>query len=77
MSDLAIRDLETTVLDRVEMRSITGGGEVRIEKVSSTIQSTDSPTLDAGTFGALFDIVAGLLEQDRQRRDLHQSGRPA
>jgi hypothetical protein len=70
MSRITVDDLTiTTNLDRVAMRSIAGGMDVRIDEVSPTVRSSDDQSgLPPDLLGTLVTaIINGISEQSRRR----------
>lgn len=80
MFSIKISDLpETTDLDRNAMAGIAGGMEVHIDKVTSTIDTTDGQSvIGPNLLGTLVNIVIDGIRQQSQTdaRQQSQNGRP-
>jgi hypothetical protein len=66
---MEIRDLDSVeVLERNAMSSVTGGVDVKIDKVTTTIDSTDGGLISPGMFEAILNsVIRGLGEQQQRR----------
>jgi hypothetical protein len=73
MSSITVDDLAlTTNLDRVAMRSIAGGMDVRIDDVSSTVRSTDDQSsLSPDLLGRLVTAVIDGISQQSHKGSPH------
>jgi hypothetical protein len=71
MSNLVINDLsEITDLDRKAIAGIAGGMEVHIDKVTSSVETTDGQSgIGPNLLGALVNIVIDGIRQQSQNQN--------